>query len=982
METKKKHCSVVSSSTSSSATNEICLLFKLIQESHNRKYIISKLTKLFLLIYKERLKRMLLYSSNAEEENKDNNNINGRHINNLDEKLKYFFRKDSIIFDIPRNKKGYNKYDEWLDDCFEKFLNLLFQLLKNDDEIFVKKSLSILFGSLQFELKIYEKLMKKNEDDYNNNNNNSNNSNILYMSDNTNEYDNNSNKVVEYEDKKKYFPIKLYRRIIIELLNIEHINIHTIKHICKSYICFYYDLDYFFLCIYNGLCIENKYVDSNKKKKDIAHNNDDDMYKKYNNNNNKNNNNNNNNKNNNNNNNNNNDNINNVVDVQKDYNLKFPKDNHNINLFIFIILINSIKPYKKVQRLNTNEKKKKKKKYMKRFKKHDLFLDDQEDVSRKRKKTYHNNNNNNSRVNINNTYYFCELNNSYGIKKNEVEKKKNIFENYNSDDSGSIKHLSSSSDDENKSDEEDFLKDVNLINNINSDMDFSDDMLLKNMKEKITNKIKERKNNLFINIHIDDKLYCNIYSSCWFYFITTHIHKYIMILQLLHYIPVYVFPYTNNPYYLIDFFNISFYKSSNLYISLAALPGIFHILTELNVGNVINEKNYTNINITKLENRKSDSLINDVMIKEEPISDEEQKEKLNISSNNINNENIKEEDNNMDNNMDDDNKSEKSEKSNNNTISDDDTTNDSNIFNDKNKLNNNMYTDYYKRLYELITPASFYYDDTHFLKIIHLSIKNKMIPIYYILSFLKKLLRIGCLTSYNISINILSVVYDILNYFKNELYEAMFISSSLFMIMDFKKDFFCYDNLLDNFDKEKIMHMLKINSIFLNDTYQQDQEYSIIKKTKKKSLYEFDNNIINNIEDNKKNGHIIIKDDDVEKKKNLFNIKECIPNKYKINMNKLNKKQLYMINHIFYEIILINNHICDNLKFYSNIYYYNFDKNTSYKSHEFYNDPSKMNWFKETSLFSSLKNFLSFKKKRETETTPTIRKNKNCTLFV
>ncbi|EUT81210.1 hypothetical protein PFAG_04427 [Plasmodium falciparum Santa Lucia] len=966
METKKKHSSGVSSSTASSATNEICLLFKLIQESHNRKYIINKLTELFLLIYKERLKRMLLYCSNVEEGRNDNN-INS-DINNFDEKLKYFFRKDSIIFDIPRKQKGYNKYDEWLDVCFEKFLNLLFQLLKNDDEIFVKKSLSILFGSLQFELKIFEKLMKTNYD--NNNNNNNNNSNNLYSNDNINVYDNNLNKITEDEGGKKYFPIKLYRRIIIELLNMEHISVNTIKHICKSYICFYYDLDYFFLCIYNSLCNENKYVDSKKKKNNDPSNVDT-------------------NKKNNNNNNNNDNNVESTKEKEQNgCNFNFPKDNHNINLLIFIILINSIKPYKKVC-LNTNENNKKKKKiYLKKFKKHDLFIDDQENVSRKRKKIYNNNNNNNnnnSQVHINKYYKFSEINDSH-VNKNEVKKKKNnIFENYYSDDSSSIKHLSSSSDDENKLDEEDFLKDVNLINNMNSDMDFSDDMLLENTKEKITNKIKERKNNFFINIHIDDKLYCNIYSSCWFYFITTHVHIYTMILQLLHSIPVYVFPYTNNPYYLIDFFNISFYKSPNLYISLAALPGIFHILTELNVGNVINENNYSNINITKLENEKKDNLINDVMIKEEHISDEEKKEKLNISPNNSNNENVKEEDCNIEDN--------KSDQSNNNTIShnddddeeeeeeeDEDATKESNIFNDENKLNNNMYTDYYKRLYELITPASFYYDDTHFLKIIHLSIKNKMIPIYYILSFLKKLLRIGCLTSYNISINILSVVYDILNYFKNELYEAMFISSSLFMIMDFKKDSFCYDNLLENFDKDKIMGMLKMNSLFLKDTCRQDEDDPLIKKTKNESSYEFHNNI-NHIEGSNK-GHIIINDDDEKKKKNLFNIQECIPEKYKINMNKLNKKQLYMINHIFYEIILINNHICDNLKFYSNVYYYNFDKDSSYKSHDFYNDPSKMNWLKETSLFSSLKNFLSFKKKRKTETTPTTTQNKIGTLFL
>ncbi|SBS90304.1 conserved Plasmodium protein, unknown function, partial [Plasmodium ovale curtisi] len=288
------------------------------------------------------------------------------------------------------------------------------------------------------------------------------------------------------------------------------------------------------------------------------------------------------------------------------------------------------------------------------------------------------------------------------------------------------------------------------------------------------------------------------------------------------------------------------------------------------------------------------------------------------------------------------------------------------------KLNDHMYTDYYKRLYELIVPASFYYDGTKFLKIIYSSIKNKMIPVHYVISFLKKLLRVGCLTSFNISINILSVVYDILNYFKDDLHNSMFVSGSVFMNMVIKNDFFCYENLEQNFDKDIIIEMMKTNSMLLKDENEFTSELTIIKNK---------NNFENFTDENNVGDVKIENSEEAQMENGLFSIGCCLPDKYQRNMNTLTKKELYMANHIFYEIILLNNHLRDNLRYYSNVYHYNFNDSSS-RPHEFYNDPNKINWQEEESLFSFLKNLLSFKKKRDTDILPCAKQKEFSTIFI
>lgn len=92
-------------------------------------------------------------------------------------------------------------------------------------------------------------------------------------------------------------------------------------------------------------------------------------------------------------------------------------------------------------------------------------------------------------------------------------------------------------------------------------------------------------------------------------------------------------------------------------------------------------------------------------------------------------------------------------------------------------------------------------------------------------------------------------------------------------------------------------------------------------------------------------------------------------------------KELYMANNIFYEIILLNNHLCDNLRYYSNVYHYNFSDRSN-KPHEFYNDPNKINWQEEESLFSFLKTLLSFKKKRDTDILPCAKQKEFSTIFI
>ncbi|CRH02429.1 small ribosomal subunit nuclear export protein, putative [Plasmodium relictum] len=1091
-------------SENSSIVTSICSLFNILQTAKSKKCILNSLTKLFLLLYNERIKRKLLYDSNEEN---DNDII----------KLKRIFKKDSVI--LNTYKKFYTEYEKWLNDCFEKFLKLLFQLLNNDDEVFVKKSLSLLFGSLQCELKIYEKIHEKLKKDNDSNNNNN----------------------QQGSCATKAFPFKLYKKIIFNLLKVKNMSVNIVKHICKSYICFYYDLNYFFLSIFKILCIENKKKKNGFINENISFSDDDQKTFKS-------------------------ENWGNIEAIKESD--EIINDNYNINLFIYSILINSIKPDKKIKNFHI-----KKSKFMKQSQVNMFFdIDDKEKIMR-RKRKYNGKD-----------------------KKNEPQKKKGFY-NYDSDDS--IIH--SSSDNESDSSHEDFLDNIDINDGI-SDINFSDDLeeydIIKNQKQKDKYKMKERKSNLFINVNIENKLYSQLYSSCWFYFITTYKHNYSMILQLLHSIPLFVFPYTNNPYYLIDYFNFSFYSSSNLYVSLAALPGIFYILTELNIGDLLEESNYCIMNDQKKTKKENDK----IKIKKEPIYGEEfisgdslsnkmdnnvnyetkvlikieKKDNVGISNaksnydnsnkiyyideikdgNNIDNSNKKcnynenddgkvnkneyqkgsqsdneyenendevnkneyekgnESDNEYENEYENDNNIEK-EKGNesdyeyenendevnkneceyeneNDEINKNEYQNDNNIEkekgnesdyeyeNDKNevnkneyekgnesdyeyendndevnkneyendnniekenknenendensenndynmgnekieetdeeknkncdikKLNNNMYTDYYKRLFELIIPASFYYDGTYFLKIIYLSLKNRMIPIHYVISFLKKLLRVSCLTSYNISINILSAVYDILNYFRKDLYDAMFISGSLFMNMEIKNDFFCYEDLNKNFDKNKIIETLKINSKLLKENCKEEKDnfqnlenikmendecFMIHKKVKKEPIDVDEilrddikkNENSSNINENKINDNFK-EDEGIENKgeKCLFSLQDCLPDKYQIDMNILNRKELYMSNQIFYEIILLSSHMCDNLSHYSNMYYYIFNNKLS-KSYDFYVDPNKINWVTEESLFSLLKNFLSLKKKKEKDILPSTEQKNFLTMFI
>ncbi|SCN28334.1 conserved Plasmodium protein, unknown function [Plasmodium berghei] len=910
---KKGEKSNCSNNSNSSATiiKEICDLFNNLQNEKCKKSILNNLTKLFVLIYNERIKRKLLYSEN--EANKED-----------DTKLKQIFKKDYIILVIKN--KTYTKYEEWLNESFEKFLNLLFQLIGDNDEVFFKKGLSLLFGSLQMEAKIYESIISNSADEFDSHNkddivgNDKVSTNditnqyinksgyVLYKNDyrGTNYKKNNSSRMnyknsQEETSSKHAFPIKLFKNIILKLLKVGTINIENIKYICRSYVCFYFDLNYFFLGIFKHFYLKS--IVGNSKEEEIS------------------------------------------KGVEGKLNMPTAKKVQcagTTNLFIYTVLINSIKPRKKVQIFHV-----KKSEFMKKSKIDDLFLDfnsDEDDNFRQKKK---------------NKFLYNEKKKK---KKNDMNNYSNKNElkrlyNYNSDDSIII-HSSS---DSNASDTDDannpeleFLNNNKLIENYkseNSFEDFSDysegKSDLKKIKkiESIENKIKDRTNNFFIkNFYIENKIYARLYSCSWFDFIANFHHNQTMILQILQAIPLFVFPYTNNPYYYIDYFNYSFYSSSNVYVSLAALPGIFYILTELNVGDMVqNESESLGSSKRAKHNEDKDNEENEGE-NEGPLEEQPGGEmRSNENESDVNSE------------EDDQNDHESDEGSDRET-----------------KLNDRMYTDYYKRLYELIVPASFYYDGTKFLKILYSSIKNKMIPVHYVLSFLKKLLRVGCLTSFNISINILSVVYDILNYFKDELHNSMFVSGSVFMNMVIKNDFFCYENLEQNFDKDLIIEMMKTNSELLKDENEFASELSIIKKK----------NNFENFNDAANGGNVKIKNsEDTKMENNLFSISCCLPDKYQRNMNTLTKKELYMANNIFYEIILLNNHLCDNLRYYSNVYHYNFSDRSN-KPHEFYNDPNKINWQEEESLFSFLKTLLSFKKKRDTDILPCAKQKEFSTIFI
>ncbi|SBS88156.1 conserved Plasmodium protein, unknown function [Plasmodium ovale curtisi] len=941
-----------------SIVKDICSLFETVQNTKSKKSILNNLTKLFFLLYNERMKRKLLYDERYHQNvgsSNDQENI----------KLKSMLSKNYII--LQSDNRLYTKYEEWLNECFDKFLNLLFQLLNDEDEIFVKKGLSLLFGSLQMESKIHEKVMVK-----------------LQKSTNGCYLGKRRYKVEENGERMMAFPIELFKRIVLHLMNIPNMHIDTIKHICKMYLCFYYDLNYFFLSVFSAF--HGKVKSSPEGGLSEKRNGERKAGEA-------------------------------LGEVAEEATGEGAREDAvgnaerrcGTSLFIYSILVNSVKPDKKVSDFHIR-----KSAFMKKSKIDELSFDlDEEDqrFRRKRKRSV-----------------------KKGEKETEGNKKMKTYFDYNSDDSiihspsSSSASCSSSSlspsdgESEGKPVGDDFLRNVHLIDEFNeSDVEKEDTERKERKKEKLKNKMKERKNNLFINVPIDNKAYARLYARCWFYFITTFSHDYTMSLQLLHSIPLFVFPYTNNTYYLINYFNCSFYTSSNLYISLAALPGIFYILTKLNVGNFLKRRNFcivakagNEMKKEKILSGKQEENITGELQKEDTVYDrtedkgtdesvfkaepgEEQSVDRSEDGGGIDNDS--DEGSIRCGNNDDSSNSNSSGSSDSSDSSDGSGSSDSSDGEDK-QLNENMYSDYYKRLFELITPASFYYDDTNFLKIIHASIKNKMIPVHYLMSFLKKLLRVGCMTSSNICINILSVVYDILNYFKNDLQDAMFLSASVFMNMVIKNDFFCYDNLGKNFDKEKVMQMLRQNSNLLKgfgngEVLLPSLQNSEGNPTKGSDHYAVDSEqIIAHREDapaavvdlqgvDLPNG----KDDTtgvsryIVGGKDLFSLRDCLPDKYQINMNSLGRRELYMANHIFYEIILLNSHICDNLRFYSNVYHYNFN-DSSLKAHEFYNDPSKMNWEDEASLFSFLKKFLSFKKRKHVEILSSAQEKDFSTIFL
>ncbi|ANQ09737.1 Uncharacterized protein PCOAH_00039000 [Plasmodium coatneyi] len=915
-----------------SVANDICALFTALQNDRSKKAILTNLTKLFLLLYNERMKRKLLYGSTEETR------CSGDEEDNAS--LRRIFKNDLIILDT--GKKEYTKYEEWLNECYDKFLNMLFELLSHSDEVLVTKSLSLLFGSLQFEAKIYDKIvtseMGKGASQVGTNLHSGIPIHLCGAPQNetndTTHWGDGRPKFIKQNEmlsnSKKAFPIKLFRKIIFHLLKIDQISISTIKYICKIYLCFYYDLNYYFLSILKAFCILKKGLRDEKFYGDDGSGSEDDLSgeggrnegsttKEQ------------------------------VARGDKD----MLRDNPNTNLLIFSILINSIKPEKKIKDAHIRRKD-----YLKRSRIDELLFDlNDEELGglAKRKKRR--------------------------ISRRKEEKMpydkpemKKTFNNYDTDDS--IVHSSGEESDGASSPEGDsstggsdteqgtnFLRNANLMHRASFsdeefDIDKVDDYIISpKRKKKIELKLKNRKNNLFISENVDKRIYARLYASCWFYFITSFNHRHSMVLQLLHSIPLFVFPYTNNPFYLIDFFNYSFYSSGGLYTSLAALPGMFHILTELNVGNLLQGGGETG---RSGEDDKDDDVDND--------SDEELEEEGEGKNEETNEHGTAPEQNRPD--------------------------------EGENKLNDNMYTDYYKRLFELITPASFYYADTSFLKIIHASIKNQMIPLHYVISFLKKLLRVACLTSYNVSINILSVVYDTMSYFQSELKDAMSLSATVFMNLEIKEDLFCYGDLGKNFEKKKIIEMLRGNCKMLrsedgNVDGSADENADGCVDDIAEGEDDGDHHTdVPNGADNPLCAELQVTEKDItplqttdatpqlSSTKKLFSLQECLPDKYQINMNTLNKKEMYMANHIFYEIILLNNHLCENLKQYSNVYHYSFGSDSFAKPQTFYTNPSKLNLQMENSLFGFLKNFLSFKKRKEADIVPSVERKSFSTVFL
>ncbi|EUD68868.1 hypothetical protein C922_00556 [Plasmodium inui San Antonio 1] len=952
-----------------SVASDICALFTALQNDNSKKAILTNLTKLFLLLYNERLKRKLLYGSREETRCSDDEEDNAS--------LRRIFKNDLIILDT--GKKDYTKYELWLNECYDKFLNMLFELLSHSDEVLVTKSLSLLFGSLQFESKIYNRItteMGKGASQVGTNLHSKipthvrgtprNETNIA------SHWGDGRPKFIKQNEMKsnlmKAFPIKLFRKIIFHLLKIDQISISTIKYICKIYLCFYYDLNYYFLSILKSFCILRKDLRDEKFYGDDVVAREDHL------------------------------------SAERGHNEGFTtkeqvgrggkdilRDNPNTNLFIFSILINSIKPEKKTKDAHIRRKD-----YLKRGRIDELFFDLNDEELRglaKRKKKKR-------RI-------FRRKEEKMPYDKVEMKK---TFYNYDTDDS--IVHSSGEESDGASSREGDsstgvsdtgqganFLRNANLMHGTSfSDEEFDPDkvedyVISPKRKKKIQLKLKNRKNNLFISENVDKRIYARLYTSCWFYFITSFNHRHSMVLQLLHSIPLFVFPYTNNPFYLIDFFNYSFYSSQGLYTSLAALPGMFYILTDLNVGNLLQGGGGTGK--SEEGSDRIDEEMNGGESEEEGEGKNEEPTEQRIAPKR--------------NHPDE----------------------------GENKLNDNMYTDYYKRLFELITPASFYYADTSFLKIIHASIKNQMIPLHYVISFLKKLLRVACLTSYNVSINILSVVYDSMNYFHSELKEAMSLSASVFMNLEIKEDLFCYQDLGKNFEKKKIVQMLcdgdegdTDGNVDRNGDGNADEnaDGNVDRNGDGNADENADGNTDENADgnadgiaegefmtslvhsegedecdhqvaapngvDNHLCAELRVTEKDItllqatdatpelNSTKKLFSLQECLPDKYQINLNTLNRKELYMANHIFYEIILLNNHLCENLKQYSNVYHYSFGSDSFAKPQTFYTNPSKLNLQMESSLFGFLKNFLSFKKRKEADIVPCVERKGFSTVFL
>lgn len=932
---------------------EICELFHTLKETKKKKTLMNTLSKMFCVLCQEKMKKKLLFTCKIENEKKIN--------------MEHFFKNKNIIIDIQK-PQPLKEYEKWINECFEKYIQLLLQLLHNEDEVLVKKSLMVLFACLQYESKIFQKLQNKDQEEQEMTTMDLGSGLGLGMGFGIEMEKNKGNE----ENEIRYFPFKLYLRIVTSLLKVKTFSISVIKHICKNYICAYYDLNYFFLFIFKILSMEKEKLKESRtnavmvqwrenirEEKRSNQGFSEETNEKS------------------------------ISDREKELNDIFIRDS-DTNLFLYSILINSVKPKEK-----EDPSERVKMKYLKPCRIEfcfDLDVDVDEEEVQKRKRTFGEMNTNVKNV-------------EKGKKGKKENKEKKDILNYNSDDS--IIHLSSDSDEnignetfidkieimerEDK-DNDDYVSDESNyseeFNNEYSKIIEEELQKMKKLNKNVQNKI-DRKNSLFLNISINDKIYAHMYSRSWFYFITLFNHNYRMTLRLLHSIPSYIFPYTTNRYYLIDFFNYSFYSSPNLYVSLAALPGIFYILTKLNIGDIVDN------------NREGSASGN-----EEEIEEEEDTENTE-GTDDTESEEKSEEDKDAEG-EDETEEQSKTEKEDETEESEKEKERDMEKF----KLNTRMYTDYYQRLYELITPASFYYFDTDFLKIIFTSLKNKMIPLHYITSFLKKLLRVGCLTANNFAINILCGVYDIINFFRNELHDALFVSASLFMNLDIRKDFFCYEDLNDNCDMNKIKEMFKREVLQTNQGSVEEQtqdEEKIMRNEQEQEQVMSNEQVISNEQvmsnttvtadddddvnkyenyfvcsnKDKEKTHITLEKNQIkesEEEQELFSLQDCLPEKYKMKVKNVDDEKLRLANQMFYEIILLNNHLCYNLRQYANLYYFGFQKKSSML--DFYVDPQKIDWKPENAFFFFLKDFLNLKEKKEVDVLPSHTKNSFSTLFI